>query len=147
MVLGHRLLLQKPFTLSALDVVTPHLVSVGVLGVSSGALGIALGALRATRNGRPPTPPRLALRRASGALVWASIAAFALAWARIGGSYSPWPLTAFAAYAPVFLAAAGIGALIVAALVLLGTVAKREDPYYERPTADGGPSTGSGDIT
>jgi hypothetical protein len=146
-VLGHRLLLQKPFTLSALDVVTPHLVSVGVLGVSSGALGIALGALRATRNGRPPTPPRLALRRASGALVWASIAAFALAWARIGGSYSPWPLTAFAAYAPVFLAAAGIGALIVAALVLLGTVAKREDPYYERPTADGGPSTGSGDIT
>jgi hypothetical protein len=79
--------------------------------------------------------------------VWASIAAFALAWARIGGSYSPWPLTAFAAYAPVFLAAAGIGALIVAALVLLGTVAKREDPYYERPTADGGPSTGSGDIT
>ena len=75
------------------------------------------------------------------------IALAALGMLNVIFSYSPWPLTAFTAYAPLFLVAAGIGALIVAALVLLGTVAKREDPYYERPTEDGGPSAGSGDIT
>ena len=84
---------------------------------------------------------------AAGALVWASIAAFGLCWARIGGSYCPWPLTASAAYTPVFLVAAGAGALLVAVLVLLGTIAKREDPSYERPTTAGDPPAGPGDIT
>lgn len=146
-LLAHRFLLDKPFTLSAMHLVRPHLATVGSLSACAAALGVWLGAGLATRRGRPPSPPRLALRRAAGALVWASIAAFGLCWARIGGSYSPWPLTASAAYAPLFLVAAGVGALVVAALVLLGTVAKREDPSYERATADGGPSTGPGDIT
>lgn len=146
-VLAHRVLLQKPFTLSAMHLVRPHLAVVGTLSALAAAVGVALGTVLATRRGTPPTPPRLALRRAAGALVWASIAGFALCWARIGGSYSPWPLTPFAAYAPLFMVAAGIGALIVAALVLLGTIAKREDPSYERPTTAGDPPAGPGDIT
>ncbi|MCB9629313.1 MAG: alkaline phosphatase family protein [Sandaracinaceae bacterium] len=143
----HLVVLGRPLTLSAIHLVTPHLFGVGVLGALTGALGIAVGAAVAVFRGRPATDPRLALRRAAGALVWASIVSFALSWARIGGSYSPWPPTAFAAYAPVFLAAAGIGALLVAAATLLATVAKREVSYYERPTADGAPAPGPGDIT
>jgi hypothetical protein len=139
--------LGRPLTLSALHLVTAHLVAVGVLGALTGALGIALGAHVAVVRGAPHASPRMAVRRAAGALVWASIAAFALSWARTGGSYSPWPLTAFAAYAPVFLAAAGIGALLVAAATLLATVAKTEVSYYERATADGATAPGPGDIT
>ncbi|MCB9657472.1 MAG: alkaline phosphatase family protein [Sandaracinaceae bacterium] len=146
-VVLHLAVLGRPLTLSAIHLVNPHVVAVGVCGAVSGALGMALGAWLAIARAGAGADPRLALRRAAGGLVWASIAAFGLAWARIGGAYSPWPVTAFAAYAPVFLAAAGVGALLAAAATLLGTMAKREVSYYERPTVGGSAPPGPGDMT
>ncbi len=140
----HLLGMRKPLTLSAIDLVTPHLLAVGFSGAGAGALGIALGARLSHAAG---ATWRLGLRRAAAGLIWATLAAFWLAWARVGGSYAPWPSTAFAAYAPVLLASAGIGGLISAGLTLLATVAKREDPYYARPQADGSAAVRSGDIT
>jgi hypothetical protein len=127
--LAHRLLLQKPFTLSAIAPGHSAPRERRVLSVRSpGRWG--LRSARCWPRGTGARPRRPGSRCAGRRARWCGRRSplSPCAWARIGGSYSPWPLTAFAAYAPLFLAAAGIGALIVAALVLLGTVAKREDP-------------------
>lgn len=133
---GHFAVLDRPFSLSAIDRTYKQGLRLGALGVAATLLVVAAAALLAWRRGEPP---RSGARSAAAAVGVGAPGAFALAVAWLGGTMSPWP-SDLGAYAPSLFAAAAAGACVTCALVLL---AARETPSTRAQSAPSSRSRGS----
>jgi len=120
---GHLWILGRPLTLSAIDGANRHGVRLALLGATAALCAIASGTLLGKLVGHRAVAWPERLRRASAASAWfaVTVAAFSVAW--VGGALGPWPLGAAEHYAPILSIATGAGACVVAAVVLLGTLA------------------------
>jgi len=115
----HLFLLERPFTLSALDDPTRQSYRVAAIaaGLALPSIPIAAAIARRARG----DAFAMHLRRAAGGVGWAAIAFTAVVVVGVGGSLAPWPPTAFGVYAPILGFAGGGGAAGVAAIVLICT--------------------------
>jgi hypothetical protein len=114
-VVVHRVIWNRPFTMSAIDDIDrhgPHLIA---LGAGAALAGIAVAVVAGDRS----APWTLRVRRAAAAAGWAALAFAAFSIAFPGGALGPWPLGALAYYLPVLCVVAGAGASVAAALGLL----------------------------
>ncbi len=132
--LVHRFVLERPFTLSALDHATTQGYRVALIASVSAVVAIPLAALVARRLRKEAFV--MHLRRAAAGVGWASLTFTAWALALAGGALGPWPPRAFDVYAPVFAFAACGGAALVAAIFLLGG-AVRPPPAPGSPPPSG----------
>jgi hypothetical protein len=111
----HRIVWSRPFTMSAIDDIDRHGPHLVMLGAGAALAGIAVAVLAGDRQ----APWTLRLRRAATAAGWAALGFAAFSIAFPGGALGPWPLGAVAYYLPVLCTVAGAGASVAAALGLL----------------------------
>ncbi|RLB56171.1 MAG: hypothetical protein DRJ42_04085 [Deltaproteobacteria bacterium] len=126
----HSVVLGRPFTLSAMDNATRQ----GIRSAVSGALLalVAIPAAAAAARARAGGGFRDHLRRAAGAVGWASVAATALTVAVVGGTLGPWAPTAIGVYAPILAFTGSGGAAVAAGLILIASALTRSPT--EAPT-------------
>lgn len=132
--LAAHVLLERPFSLSAVDTAWRHALRFGTVGALAAAA--SLGAAAAVRR-RPGSGGALALFRAAAALgfVCGAAALGSLAW--LGGAMGPWPLAELEAYAPVLSFTLGAGAWLVCAAVLAGVAWRsRAAPDMKAPRSN-----------
>jgi predicted permease len=115
--LVHVHVLNRPFTLSALDDATRQGLRVAAITMTIALPAIFAAAFLARlRSGRELV---MHLRRAAGGVGWAALT-FTLAVIVVtGGTLGPWPPSPFGVYAPILGFAGGGGSAVVAAIVLI----------------------------
>lgn len=127
-VAGH--LAIGPLSLSAIDERGAHAARVVALGAL--ACLVAIGVARALGRGAP----EVCTRRAAALAGWSAFASVAASLTWCGFALGPWPLSPRAFYAPLLACGAGVGALVVAGVALLVSVARdRSRSAASRPTA------------
>jgi hypothetical protein len=129
----HRYVLERPFTLSALDHATNQGLRVGAIAAAFAVVAIPFAAAVARR--RRHEPFVMHLRRAAAGVGWASLTFTAWVLALTGGALGPWPPTAFDVYAPILGFAAGGAAALVAAIALISTTFTRSTSPVDPPPA------------
>ncbi|MBW2461529.1 MAG: hypothetical protein JRH11_07770, partial [Deltaproteobacteria bacterium] len=133
-VLGaHQVILGRPFTMSALDDATRQGIRVAITGAFAAL--VCIPAAAAVARSRAGDGFRAHLRRAAGAVGWASVAATAFTVAVVGGTLGPWPPTAIGVYAPI-LAFTGCGGAALAAGLMLIASALTGSPREARTPVD-----------
>lgn len=150
--LGHRVLFDRPFTLSAIDEVGRHGERLSLLGGLAAAVAIEVGAfvpwLVARRRTRARgAPPLRRVRRAAAATGSLAVAAMLAALAWVGCSLGAWPLSPHAWYLPVLAFGCGAGACLAASAALALSLAvpvvlaRLTAPRARPPTSSGGAGT------
>lgn len=124
-LVAHVHVLGRPLTVSAIDLVGLHVLTLASVSAIAAALAIVAGARSAMALGAEPLA---AVRRAAGALGWAAFGLFVASVTLIGGSLAPWPESELLAYGPVLFGGLAGGALLASAASLLGGLLVRTAP-------------------
>lgn len=119
-VAAHVHVLGRPLSVSAIDLVAMHVLTLALMSAVAATAAIVAGARVAVALG---AQPRAALRRAAATLGWAAFGLFVSSVGLIGGSLAPWPESELLAYGPVLFGGLAGGALVATAVSLLGALA------------------------
>jgi 2,3-bisphosphoglycerate-independent phosphoglycerate mutase len=120
-IFGAHLALDRPLSLSAIDLESRHIARVATLGVAAAVAIFALTCVASREGTRLRRTRRSIAITAWSAFAWAL---FACAW--VGFELGPWPLSPIETYAPLLLAGAAIPVTALAALALLVSARGRE---------------------
>lgn len=124
-LLAHRLIWDRPFSLSALDAVNRHATRLGLTSLVAAALAVIVAVAISARGSGAHRHTRI--RRAAASTAWASLTAATFVAAWMGGAVGPWPSSPLLYYGAVLGPAAMAGACLAAAGALFAT-AWRADP-------------------
>ncbi|MBK7777102.1 MAG: alkaline phosphatase family protein [Sandaracinaceae bacterium] len=116
-LVAHVHVLGRPLSVSAIDLVGLHVLTLALTSTAAATLAIAAGVRVAVALGAQPLA---ALRRAAATLGWAAFGLFVASVSLIGGSLAPWPESELLAYGPVLFGGFAGGALLAMAASLLG---------------------------
>ncbi|MBK7152035.1 MAG: alkaline phosphatase family protein [Sandaracinaceae bacterium] len=116
-LVAHVHVLDRPLSVSAIDLVGLHVLTLALTSTAAATLAIAAGVRVAVALGAQPLA---ALRRAAATLGWAAFGLFVASVSLIGGSLAPWPESELLAYGPVLFGGFAGGALLAMAASLLG---------------------------